>query len=108
MILIAIVILMIISLIVCISLPCIAVFYLRTIFSTVQMKLYSPFSLRGFLINGATSLWGISNLTIFISAIELGWSPNKFKLQLNLSNLQIYLERRISSLHSVNLINGNQ
>jgi hypothetical protein len=91
MILIASVTLLIISLIFAISLPYLAIFYLRTIFSIVQMKLYSLFSLRGLLINGATSMWGISNLTIFISAIELGWSPNKFKLQLNLSNLQIYL-----------------
>jgi hypothetical protein len=108
MILSVIVILLIVSLIITITLPYLAIFYLRMIFTTVQMKLYSPFSLRGILINGRTSLWGLSHLTIFISAIELGWSPNKFKLRLNFSNLQVYISRRMSSLHSVNLINGNQ
>lgn len=108
MILLAIVIVIVIAVVVTVTLPYIAVFYLRRIFPIVQMKLYSPFSLRGILINGPTSSWGLSHLTIFISAIELGWSPNKFKLRLNFSNLQVYLSRRMSSLHSVNLINGNQ
>lgn len=103
-----IVIILIISIIIIITTPHIAIFYLGRIFTTVQMKLYSPFSLRGILLNGQTSSWGLSHLTIFISAIELGWSPNAFKLRLNLSNLQVYLSRRMSSLHSVNLINGNQ
>jgi hypothetical protein len=104
----ALIIILIIAISIIIAVPYFAVYFLRTIFTTVQMKLYSPFSLRGILINGPTSSWGLSHLTIFISAIELGWSPNAFKLRLNLSNLQVYLSRRMSTLHSVNLINGNQ
>ena len=108
MILIIIAISLIISLILIITTPKIIVYYLKTIFETVQMNLYSPISLRAILINGKIGSWGLENLTVFISAIELGWSPNSFKLRLKISNLHIYLSRRITTLCSVNLINGNQ
>jgi hypothetical protein len=103
-----IVILLLISIVITITLPYLLVFYLRATFNTVQMKLYNPFSLRGILINGPIASWGLSHFTVFISAIELGWSPNSFKLRLKFSNLQVYLSRRMASLCSVNLIKGNQ
>lgn len=91
-----------------VTLPYLLVLYLRSAFSTVHMKLYSPFSLRGLLINGPTSSWGLSHFTLFVSAIELGWSPQAFKMRLNFANVQLYLSRRMASLCPVNLIEGNQ
>jgi hypothetical protein len=64
--------------------------------------------MRGILLNGTIPVWGLSHLTIYISAIELGLSPNKFKLRLNLANLQVFFTRKQNSLCPVNLIDGFQ
>lgn len=59
MILIIIAISIIISLIIIIATPKIIVFYLKNIFQTVQMNLYSPLSLRAILIDGKIASWGL-------------------------------------------------
>jgi len=38
-------------------------------FSTVQMTIYSPVSMRGITVHGDVGLWGLDNLTIYISSI---------------------------------------
>lgn len=81
---------------------------LQESFATVQMTLYSPFSLRGIMLNGPTRSWGLDRLTIFISSIELGFSLKKFRLSLNLTNFQIFCTRKAISLIPVNLIDGFQ
>lgn len=81
---------------------------LRESFPTVQMTLFSPFSLRGIMLNGPTGSWGLDRLTIFISSIELGFSLKKFRFSLNLTNFQIFCTRRAISLMPVNLIDGFQ
>ena len=42
---------------------------LKSIFSTVQMTIYSPVSMRGITLNGDVGLWGLDHLTIYISSI---------------------------------------
>lgn len=42
---------------------------LKRFFSTVQMTIYSPVSMRGITLNGEVGLWGLEHLTIYISSI---------------------------------------
>ena len=69
MILEGIVILTIASLLFIISIPHILKFVLKSYFSTVQMTLYHPLSIRGIILSGPTHLWGLDNLVIFISSV---------------------------------------
>lgn len=100
--------LLIVFLLFLLSVPYLIKASLKKHFSTVQMTLYSPISMRGIFLNGSTDSWGLNRLTIFISAIELGFSPKKFKLSLSLTNFQIFCTRKLISLVPVNLIDGFQ
>ena len=69
MILEGIVLLIVISLLFIISIPHLLKFALKSYFSTVQMTLYHPLSIRGIILSGPTHLWGLDNLVIFISSV---------------------------------------